>query len=134
MELEKTKIQVSLKKVRQSNPLIHNITNIVVANFSANGLLALGASPVMADAVEEAADMAKVANAVVLNIGTLNRDTVEAMMVAGKSANEYGIPVILDPVGAGATPYRTQVCQKLLKEISFSIIRGNAAEIANLIG
>jgi hydroxyethylthiazole kinase len=134
MELEKTKVQVLLKKVRQSNPLIHNITNIVVANFSANGLLALGASPVMADAVEEVADMAKVANAVVLNIGTLNRDTVEAMMVAGKSANEHGIPVILDPVGAGATPYRTQVCQTLLKEVSFSIIRGNAAEIANLIG
>ena len=102
-----------VKEVRQSNPLIHNITNIVVANFSANGLLALGASPVMADAVEEAADMAKVANAVVLNMGTLNRETVEAMLVAGKSANQHGIPVILDPVGVGATPYRTKVSSEI---------------------
>ena len=113
MELEKSKVYTVVKEVRQSNPLIHNITNIVVANFSANGLLALGASPVMADAVEEAADMAKVANAVVLNMGTLNRETVEAMLVAGKSANQYGIPVILDPVGVGATPYRTKVSQKI---------------------
>jgi hydroxyethylthiazole kinase len=133
MELEKSRVYTVVKKVRQSNPLIHNITNIVVANFSANGLLALGASPVMADAVEEAADMAKVANAVVLNMGTLNRETVEAMLVAGKSANQHGIPVILDPVGVGATPYRTKVSRKLLQEVTFSIIRGNAAEIANLI-
>lgn len=106
----------------------------MVANFSANGLLALGASPVMADAVEEVAEMASVANAVVLNMGTLNRETVESMIIAGKSANKHNTPVILDPVGVGATSFRTQVSQKLLQEIKFAIIRGNAAEIANLIG
>lgn len=127
-------VQELLDRVRRTNPLIHNITNIVVANFSANGLLALGASPVMADAVEEAADMAKVSDAVVLNMGTLNSETVKAMIVAGKSANENGIPVILDPVGVGATTYRTEVAKKLLQEIKVAIIRGNAAEIANLIG
>ncbi|MCQ6276146.1 hydroxyethylthiazole kinase [Bacillus sp. V3B] len=132
--MEKSKVSVLIKKVRDINPLIHNITNIVVANFSANGLLALGASPVMADAVEEVSEMAKVANAVVLNMGTLNRETVEAMMIAGKSANEHNIPVILDPVGVGATSFRTKVSQKLIQEIKFAVIRGNAAEIANLIG
>ncbi|WP_394232360.1 hydroxyethylthiazole kinase [Niallia oryzisoli] len=132
--MEKVKVHALLKKVRETNPLIHNITNIVVANFSANGLLALGASPVMADAVEEAAEMAKAAAAVVLNMGTLNRETVEAMIAAGKSANECGIPVILDPVGVGATAYRTEAAKKLVKEVKVSIVRGNAAEIANLIG
>ena len=132
--MQKSKVSALIKKVRDTNPLIHNITNIVVANFSANGLLALGASPVMADAVEEVADMAKVANAVVLNTGTLNRETVEAMLIAGKSANEHGIPVVFDPVGVGATPFRTKVAQKLIQEVKLAIIRGNAAEIANLIG
>lgn len=132
--MEMVEVQELLDRVRRTNPLIHNITNIVVANFSANGLLALGASPVMADAVEEAADMAKVSDAVVLNMGTLNSETVEAMIVAGKSANEYGIPVILDPVGVGATSYRTAVSKRLLQEVKVTIIRGNAAEIANLIG
>lgn len=132
--LEIINVQELLKRVKETNPLIHNITNIVVANFSANGLLALGASPVMADAVEEVSEMAKAAKAVVLNMGTLNRNTVEAMIVAGKSANQYGIPVILDPVGVGATSYRTEVAKKLLQEVKFTTIRGNAAEIANLIG
>ena len=80
--MEKAKVQSLLKKIRNTNPLIHNITNIVVANYSANGLLALGASPVMADAVEEVAEMAKAADALVINMGTLNRDTVESMIVA----------------------------------------------------
>lgn len=132
--MQKSKVSALIKKVRDTNPLIHNITNIVVANFSANGLLALGASPVMAEAVEEVADMAKVANAVVLNTGTLNRETVEAMLIAGKSANEHGIPVVFDPVGVGATPFRTKVAQKLIQEVKLASIRGNAAEIANLIG
>lgn len=132
--MEKSRVYAVLKKVRDSNPLIHNITNIVVANFSANGLLALGASPVMADAVEEAADMAKVADAVVLNMGTLNSESSKAMMLAGKSANEKGVPVILDPVGVGATPFRTKIAQQIIQEVKLSIIRGNAAEIANLIG
>jgi hydroxyethylthiazole kinase len=134
MKMEKEKPIELLEKIREANPLIHNITNIVVANFTANGLLALGASPVMADAVEEVADMAKAANAVVLNIGTLNEKAVEAMILAGKSANENGVPVVLDPVAAGSTRYRTETAKKLLKEIRFTSIRGNAGEIANLIG
>ena len=132
--MEKAKVQSLLKKIRNTNPLIHNITNIVVANYSANGLLALGASPVMADAVEEVAEMAKAADALVINMGTLNRDTVESMIVAGKSANEVQTPVILDPVGVGATTFRTQVSQQLLKQIKIAVVRGNAAEIANMIG
>ncbi|MFC3885776.1 hydroxyethylthiazole kinase [Bacillus songklensis] len=123
-----------LQEVRERNPLVHNITNTVVTNFTANGLLALGASPVMAYAKEEVADMAKIAGALVLNIGTLNETEVEAMMIAGKSANKHGVPVVFDPVGAGATPYRTQTARKLLKELKISIIRGNAGEIANVIG
>jgi hydroxyethylthiazole kinase len=124
----------TLEKVRQQNPLVHNITNVVVTNFTANGLLALGASPVMAYAKEEVADMAKIAGALVLNIGTLTHDEIEAMLIAGKSANEHNIPVIFDPVGAGATPYRTATARRIVEELSISIIRGNAAEIANVIG
>jgi hydroxyethylthiazole kinase len=121
-------------KVKQQNPLVHNITNVVVTNFTANGLYALGASPVMAYAKEEVADMAKIAGALVLNIGTLTHEEVEAMMIAGKSANENNVPIIFDPVGAGATPYRTETARQIVKELSISIIRGNAAEIANVIG
>jgi len=123
-----------LEKVRQTNPLVHNITNVVVTNFTANGLLAIGASPVMAYAKEEVADMAKIAGALVLNIGTLNETEIEAMLIAGKSANEHGVPVIFDPVGAGATRYRTETARKIIRELNVSIIRGNAAEIANVIG
>lgn len=127
-------IAASLEKVRKANPLVHNITNIVVANFTANGLLALGASPFMAAAKEEVSDIANIAGALVLNIGTLNPKTVEAMMFAGKAANEKGVPVILDPVGAGATPYRTAVAKKIVNDLKISVIRGNAAEVANVIG
>jgi len=124
----------TFEKVRKVNPLVHNITNTVVTNFTANGLLALGASPVMANAKEEAADMAKIASSLVLNIGTLTPQTVEAMLLAGKSANEHDVPVIFDPVGAGATPYRTETAQKLMNQVKVSVIRGNAAEIANVVG
>lgn len=123
-----------LIKVREENPLVHNITNVVVTNFTANGLLALGASPVMAYAKQEVADMAKIAGALVLNIGTLNEDEIEAMLIAGKSANQHGVPVLFDPVGAGATSYRTETSQRLAQELDLSFIRGNAAEIANVIG
>ena len=92
-----------LDQIRARNPLVHNITNIVAANFSANGLLAIGASPIMADSVDEMAELAAASSAVVLNIGTLNKQKVEAMLVAGKSANRAGVPVVLDPVGAGFT-------------------------------
>ncbi|MBE7898502.1 hydroxyethylthiazole kinase [Paenibacillus polymyxa] len=123
-----------LTKVQNSNPLVHNITNVVVTNFTANGLYALGASPVMAYAPEEVADMAKIAGAVVLNIGTLNRELVDAMILAGQSANAHGIPVLLDPVGAGATSFRTESALRILNEVNISLVRGNAAEIGNLIG
>ncbi|MGK9431050.1 hydroxyethylthiazole kinase [Bacillus atrophaeus] len=123
-----------LVTVKQTSPLVHSITNNVVTNFTANGLLALGASPVMAYAKEEAADMAKIAGALVLNIGTLSKESVEAMILAGKSANEHGVPVILDPVGAGATPFRTKSARDIISEVRLSAIRGNAAEIANTVG
>lgn len=123
-----------LRRVRETNPLIHNITNVVVTNFTANGLLALGASPVMAYAKEEVADMAKIAGALVLNMGTLTEEVVEAMILAGKSANEHGVPVVFDPVGAGATPYRTEAARLILREVKLAVLRGNAAEVANVIG
>lgn len=124
----------TLDKVRVGNPLVHNITNVVVTNFTANGLLALGASPVMAYAKEEVADMAKIAGALVLNMGTLDEEIVRGMLLAGKSANAHQVPVIFDPVGAGATPYRTETARLIMKQLRVSILRGNAAEVANVIG
>ncbi|MBM7652893.1 hydroxyethylthiazole kinase [Neobacillus cucumis] len=132
--METNYVYETLQKVREVSPLVHNITNVVVTNFTANGLLALGASPVMAYASEEVADMAKIASALVLNIGTLNAQNVYSMIIAGKAANEFGVPVIFDPVGAGATPYRTETAHKIMKEVKVSVVRGNAAEIANVVG
>ncbi|WP_366163477.1 hydroxyethylthiazole kinase [Bacillus infantis] len=123
-----------LEKLRAEKPLVHNITNMVVTNFTANGLLALGASPVMAHAAEEAADMAGIAGALVLNIGTLTSPVVESMKLAGVSAGRNSVPIILDPVGAGATAYRTETGRSLLEELPVSILRGNAAEISHLAG
>lgn len=123
-----------LAKVREMNPLVHNITNIVVANFSANGLLALGASPFMADAPQEMADVAAMSGAVVLNIGTLNEQAVASMVLAGQSANAHSVPLVLDPVGAGATPYRSEITQKLLNAMQITALRGNVAEVANVAG
>ncbi|MDR2955682.1 MAG: hydroxyethylthiazole kinase [Prevotella sp.] len=121
-----------LDAVRQQSPLIHNITNYVVMNNTANGLLAIGASPVMAHAIDEVADMASIASALVINIGTLDAQWVESMLAAGKTALSKGIPVILDPVGAGATPYRTAVCKQIIAECKPCIIRANASEIMAL--
>ncbi|MFP7300378.1 hydroxyethylthiazole kinase [Neobacillus niacini] len=123
-----------LQRVRDENPLVHNITNVVVTNFTANGLLSLGASPVMAYAPEEVGDMVRISRALVLNIGTLNREVVDSMILAGKRANDLGIPVIFDPVGAGATPFRTEMAQKIIGEVKISILRGNAPEVANVLG
>lgn len=131
---ETRKLGAVLEQVRAKNPLVHNITNVVVTNFTANGLLAMGASPVMAYAKEEVADMAKIAGALVLNMGTLDETVVHAMHLAGKSANAHGVPVVFDPVGAGATPYRTDVARRMMEEVKVSILRGNAAEVANVIG
>lgn len=119
--------------MRRESPLVQNITNFVVMNNTANALLSLGASPVMAHAVEEAADMARIASALVLNIGTLNPLWVEGMMAAAEAANEGGIPVVFDPVGVGATPYRNEVALKIIERCTPSIIRGNASEIMALV-
>jgi len=121
-----------LNSVREKSPLIHNITNYVVMNNTANGLLAIGASPVMAHAIDEVADMAGIASALVINIGTLDAEWVEAMLIAGKTANAKNTPIVFDPVGAGATPYRTRVCKLIMEECKPSIIRGNASEIMAL--
>lgn len=127
-------ITTMVDAVRKKNPLVHNITNQVVTNFTANGLYALGASPVMANATEEAADMAKNADALLLNIGTLTSQQVDAMISAGKAANEKGIPVVFDPVGVGATPYRNQVAARIVDQVQLAMIRGNAGEISQLAG
>lgn len=112
--------------------MVHNITNFVVMNTTANALLALGASPVMAHAVEEAAEMAALASALVLNIGTLSEPWIQAMRLAGQAARQRGIPIVLDPVGAGATRYRTRTARELLEELAPAIVRGNASEIRAL--
>ena len=120
--------------MRANAPLVHSITNFVVMNFNANVLLALGASPVMAHAREEVADMANIAGALVLNIGTLEPDWIAAMKIAHTRAHARGIPVVLDPVGAGATPYRNQALSELIANAPPSIIRGNASEIMSVAG
>jgi hydroxyethylthiazole kinase len=118
-----------LALVREKCPLIHNITNFVVMHYTANALLALGASPVMAHAVEEMEEMASLANALVLNIGTLSKPWIEGMIVAGKVASKRGIPIIVDPVGAGATTLRTSTAVRLLDECKVAVLRGNASEV-----
>ncbi len=121
-----------VEKVRAMSPLVHNITNFVVMNSSANILLAAGASPVMAHAPEEVEEMTGLADALVLNIGTLQKDWVASMILAGKAANRKGIPVVLDPVGAGATKFRTDTVKRIMNEVSISVLRGNASEIFSL--
>jgi hydroxyethylthiazole kinase len=120
--------------VREKRPLVHHITNYVTVNDCANITLCAGGAPVMADAPEEAAEMTEIAGALVLNIGTLNAAQVESMILAGKMANKRGIPVILDPVGAGATRFRTAVTQRLLDELAITVLKGNAAEIGVVAG
>jgi len=124
----------NLKRVREKKPLFHNITNYVVMNYTANALLACGASPVMAHAAEEVEEMVSLAGALVLNIGTLSLPWIEAMLKAGKQANRLHVPVILDPVGAGATRLRTDSARRLIGEVSIQVIRGNASEILSLAG
>jgi hydroxyethylthiazole kinase len=124
----------SLRRLRETKPLVHQITNYVVMNETANATLALGALPVMAHAREEVEEMAAIAGALVLNIGTLSPDWVESMLLAGRAANEHGVPVVLDPVGAGATRYRTETAQRILSEVRVDVLRGNAGEVATLVG
>jgi hydroxyethylthiazole kinase len=127
------KIWDNVQKIKILSPLVHNITNYVVMNSSANILLAAGASPVMANAEEEVRDMVGIANALVLNIGTLSSRWIDSMIIALKEANRLGKPVILDPVGAGATAYRTRTVKDLLRSGKVSVIRGNASEIMALV-
>jgi hydroxyethylthiazole kinase len=123
-----------LREVRRVHPLVHHITNNVVTAFTANVTLCLGAAPVMAPAIEESPEMAASANVLLLNIGTLDPAQVASMLAAGKKANEAGIPIVLDPVGAGATRLRTDSALRLMKELKLSVIRGNPGEIQALCG
>ena len=118
--------------IRTVSPLVHNITNYVVMNNTANALLSIGASPVMAHAVEEVKDMASIASSLVINMGTLSEKWVEAMIIAGKTAFERKIPVIFDPVGVGATEYRTKMASKIITDCKPTVIRGNGSEIMAL--
>ena len=123
-----------LRELRERKPLVHQITNYVVMNETANATLALGALPVMAHAAEEVEEMASVAGALVLNIGTLSKHWIEAMLLAAKAANAAGVPVVLDPVGAGATTLRTETAKRILDQAEIAVLRGNAAEVATLAG
>jgi len=123
-----------LDRVRQQKPVVHHLTNWVTIYDCAQVLKTLGASPVMAHAPEEAAEMARIASALVLNIGTLTVDLVEAMKLAARSANQKGIPVVLDACGAGATALRDRKCLELLNEARIDVIKGNASEVARLSG
>lgn len=122
----------NLSAVRKKKPLIHNITNYVVMNYTANALLAMGTSPVMAHAPNEVEEMVSFAGALVLNIGTLTDDWVDSMIIAGKKASQLGTPIILDPVGSGATTLRTNSAKRIIEETNISVIRGNASEILSL--
>ena len=124
--------QNMLENVRKNCPLIHNITNYVTVNDCANIVIACGASPIMADDKEEVAEITTICSGLNINIGTLNSRTIASMLIAGKRANELNHPVVLDPVGAGASKLRTETAMQLLEEVKFSVIRGNISEIKTL--
>ena len=132
MRITAAEIYQSIEAIRRESPVVHNITNYVVMNNTANALLAIGASPVMAHAEEEVEEMVNLAQALVINIGTLSDRWIASMIKAAKQAGKKGIPFILDPVGAGATAYRTQTARELIRKASPAIIRGNASEIMAL--
>ena len=124
--------QQIFENVRKNCPLIHNITNYVTVNDCANIVIACGASPIMADDKEEVADITSICAGLNINIGTLNSRTIASMLIAGKRANELNHPVVLDPVGAGASKLRTETAMQLLEEVKFTVIRGNISEIKTL--
>ena len=121
-----------LENVRSKSPLVHNITNYVTANDCANILLACGASPIMADEIEEVKEITSICAGLNINIGTLNKRTIPAMIAAGKKSNELDHPIVLDPVGVGASRLRTNTAKELLEKLNFSVIRGNLSEIKRL--
>lgn len=121
-----------LENVRKNTPLVHNITNYVTVNDVANVLLACGGSPIMSDEPDDVADITTICGGLNINIGTLNKSSIEGMFIAGKKANELGHVVLLDPVGAGASALRTNTAVELMKQIKFDIVRGNISEIKTL--
>ena len=128
------KAEEALREISSQKPLVHHLTNYVTINLVANATLSTGALPVMAHAREEVVEMVSLASALVVNIGTLDPTFVEAVLLAGNRANERGIPVVLDPVGAGATSFRTNTAERLLSELTISAVCGNAGEISTLAG
>ena len=122
-----------LENVRKNVPLVHNITNYVTVNDVANILLACGGSPIMSDEPEDVEDITSICGGLNINIGTLHKSSIEGMMRAGKRANELGHPVLLDPVGAGASKLRTETALNIMKEIRLTVIRGNISEIKTLV-
>lgn len=121
-----------LNTVREKSPLVHNITNYVTVNDCANILLACGGSPIMSDDLGEVEEITAICGGLNINIGTLNAQTIPSMLAAGKKANALGHPVVLDPVGAGASSLRTNTAYQLLEEVQFAVIRGNISEIKTL--
>ncbi|MGN0032975.1 MAG: hydroxyethylthiazole kinase [Candidatus Limimorpha sp.] len=131
--IDKASLARDFRAIKEKAPLVHNITNYVAMNFSANALLAAGASPVMAHAVEEVAEMTSIASALVINIGTLDSQWIEGMMAAGRAMRDRGGIVVLDPVGAGATSFRTDVAWQLINYCHPDVVRGNGSEIMSLM-
>jgi hydroxyethylthiazole kinase len=128
------KLENILLEIKKQKPLIHHITNYVTANDCANIVLALGGSPIMAECIEEVEEIVSRASALLLNLGTLTEKAVQSMIIAGKKANILNIPVILDPVGVGASEFRRKMVEKILKEVKVSVIKGNLTEIKNISG
>ena len=125
-------LNLCLKQVREKAPLVHNITNYVTVNDVANIILASGASPIMADDEMEVEEITAICQALNINIGTLNHRTIQSMLLAGKKANELRHPIVLDPVGAGASTLRTKTALELIDQVDFTVIRGNISEIKTL--
>lgn len=123
-----------VERVRGAKPLVHHITNYVTVNDCANITLGIGASPIMADALGEAADIAGISSALVLNMGTLNERTIPSMLAAGAAANRAGIPVVFDPVGAGASKLRNETAAQIMSEVKITVLRGNISEVRFLAG
>jgi len=130
----KKQVEDLLAKVREKGPLVHNITNYVTVNDCANALLAIGASPIMADDIKETESITSISSALVINIGTLNERIVASMLASGKKANELNIPVIFDPVGAGASEFRNDTTKEILNQVKVNTLRGNLSEISFIAG
>lgn len=124
----------NLEKVKAEKPLVHCITNYITANDCANALLAIGASPTMANYIEEVEEVEQNSNALVLNMGTLGKDTLESMIKAGKAANKFNVPIVLDPVGVASISHRRKCAITLLNNVKVNVIRGNISEIKALCG